>query len=103
MSNDTILAGLIAQANAKGCDVVTLRALVEESSEAGARRALERVGLQDGKAGADVGELRELLGAWRDAKRSAGKAAMQWLVRLMLAGLLIGIAYTAGFRGTVSG
>jgi hypothetical protein len=27
MTNDTILAGLIAQANAKGCDVATLRAL----------------------------------------------------------------------------
>ena len=103
MTNDMILAGLIAQANAKGCDVATLRALVEEASEAGAARALRRVGLSDLKAGEDVAELRELLGAWRDAKRSARKAAVQWVARLMLAGLLIGLAWAVGLRGLVTG
>jgi hypothetical protein len=37
-------------------------------------------------------ELRELLSAWRDAKRSAWRAVVTWAVRLMLAMLLIGIA-----------
>ena len=103
IGNDTILAGLIAQANAKGCDVATLRALVEEASEAGAGRALTRVGLNDRRAGEDVEELRELLSAWRDAKKSVGRTAMQWLARLVMIGLLIGLAYAVGLRGLVSG
>lgn len=103
MTNEFILAGLIAQANAKGCDVATLRALVEEASEAGAARALSRVGLSDAAAGADVGELRELLGSWRVAKRSAGKAAVGWIVKIVMAGLLIGIAWTAGVRELLGG
>jgi uncharacterized membrane protein len=37
-------------------------------------------------------ELRELLGAWRDAKRTAWRAVVTWLVRIALAMLLIGIA-----------
>ena len=39
MSAD-ILAQLVAQAEGRGIDLVTLRALVEEASEMGARRAL---------------------------------------------------------------
>jgi uncharacterized membrane protein len=36
--------------------------------------------------------LRELLSAWRDAKRTAWRAVVTWLVRIALAMLLIGIA-----------
>ncbi|MHB9880077.1 DUF6127 family protein [Pacificimonas sp. ICDLI1SI03] len=103
MTNDTILAGLIAQANAKGCDVATLRALVEEASEAGASRAMARVGLSDLGAGRDVAELRELLSAWRDAKSSARKAVVQWIARIVMMGLLIGLAWSLGLKGLVTG
>jgi len=91
-----MLARLVAQAAVERGDVVTLRALVEEASELGAARALERLGLGDDKARDDVGELRELLSAWRDAKRSAWKAAVEWLVRVCLALLLVGIALRLG-------
>jgi hypothetical protein len=37
-----ILAMLVAQAEGKGCDLITIRALVEEAAEAGARRALAK-------------------------------------------------------------
>lgn len=94
-----MLTGLIAQAAVKGADLVTLRALVEEASEVGAARALERVGLTDARAGEDVGELRDLLSAWREAKKSARAAVIGWLVKLMLAGLVTGIAVTVGLRG----
>ena len=40
MTNDALLATLVAQADGQVLDVVTLRALVEESSQSGARRAL---------------------------------------------------------------
>ena len=41
-------------------------------------------------------ELRELLQAWRDAKRSAWKAAAGWLARIALAALLVGMAVELG-------
>jgi hypothetical protein len=37
-------------------------------------------------------ELRELLSAWRDAKRSAWRAVVTWVVRVACAAVLIGIA-----------
>ncbi|MEO0499273.1 MAG: DUF6127 family protein [Pseudomonadota bacterium] len=98
MTNDMILAGLIAQANAKGCDVTTLRALVEEASDAGAARALRRVGLNDTSAGKDVEELRALLEAWRGAKRAAVRTAAIWVLRGVLILMLIGAAWMAGVK-----
>jgi hypothetical protein len=92
MTNDALLATLVAQADGRVIDVVTLRALVEESSQSGARRALGALGLDDERARRDMDELRELLGAWRDAKRTAWRAVVTWLVRIALAMLLIGIA-----------
>ena len=92
-----MLSQLIAQAEARGADLVTLRALVEEASEAGAERALARLGLADDKARGDINALRELLSAWRDAKRLAWRAVIGWVVRLMLAALLIALAVKFGF------
>ncbi|WP_347304520.1 DUF6127 family protein [Croceibacterium sp. TMG7-5b_MA50] len=87
-----MLAGLIAQAGASGADLVTLRAIIEEASELGAERVLTRLNLGDDRAQDDIDELRDLLGAWRAAKSSAWKAAIEWLVRGLMAVLLIGIA-----------
>lgn len=96
MTSNEMLARLIAQANAQGGDFVTLRAIVEEASELGAARVLDRLGLGDPGAQDDIDELRELLSAWRDAKASAWKAAIDWLVRGVLALLLVGIAVRLG-------
>jgi len=101
MKRDEMLAGLHAQAGANDSgdsgELVTLRAIVEEASELGARRVLERIGLGDAGAEKDIDELRELLAAWRAAKASAWKAAVEWIVRGVLALLLIGIALQLGF------
>ena len=96
MTREDLLARLIGQGHSEGGDLVTLRAMVEEASEIGAARALDRLGLGDADAGSDIDELRELLGAWRDAKASAWKAATDWIVRGLLALLLIGIAVRTG-------
>ena len=96
MSTEEMLARLLAQARAEGATIVTLRAMVEEASELGAQRALKRLGLGDDEAQGDIDELRELLSAWRDAKASAWKAAIEWLVRGVLALLLVGIAIRLG-------
>jgi len=92
VTNDALLATLVVQAEGRALDVVTLRALVEESSQAGARRALGALGLGDERARRDMDELRELLSAWRDAKRTAWRAVVTWAVRIALAAVLVGIA-----------
>jgi hypothetical protein len=97
MNREDMLARLIAQAETDGCDLVTLRAIVEEASDMGAVRVLDRMGLSDDEAHQDLAELRELLQAWRDAKASAWKAAVSWVVRGVLALLLFTFAMRFGF------
>ncbi|SNS16420.1 hypothetical protein SAMN06295912_10263 [Sphingomonas laterariae] len=96
-----MLARLMEQAEAEGADLVTLRALVEEASESGAERAMARLGLADPAAGADLGELRQLLGAWRDAKRTARNEVIGWAIRIGLALLLLGLAVKTGLIALV--
>jgi hypothetical protein len=99
MSRKDMLVRLVAQAAGQTSDLTTLRAIVEEASEVGAARALARLGLGDDQAHEDLDELRELLGAWRAAKASAWKAAVDWTVRLVFALLLIGIAVRLNVPG----
>lgn len=99
MKREEMLARLLAQAETEGSELITLRAIVEEASDLGAKRVLERMGLADEGAHEDLTELRELLQAWRDAKASAWKAAVDWLVRGVLALLLFGIAVRVGSPG----
>lgn len=102
-SGETLLAHLMAQADGRIADRVTMRALVEEASEAGATRALASLGLGDESARRDMDELRELLSAWRDAKRSARKAIVAWIMRIALATLLIGLTVQLGLTGLIHG
>jgi hypothetical protein len=89
----TILAQLIAQGAASGADMATLRAIAEEAGELGATRAMTRLGLADDAASRDLAELRELLTAWRDAKRSAWKAFAGWAAALLLAVLAVKLGF----------
>jgi hypothetical protein len=98
-----MLARLIEQAKGEGASVVALRALAEEASETGARRAIERLGLADPAARGDIGELRQLLGAWRDAKRTARNEVIGWAIRILLAALLMGLAVKTGLVGLMRG
>lgn len=103
MTDKGVVAQLMKQAEAEGAGLVTLRALVEEASELGAARALERLGLGDDKARGDMDELRELLSAWRDAKQSARRALVSWIVRVALALLLIGLAVRLRLTELITG
>jgi hypothetical protein len=100
-ANASMLALLVAQAEGQGADMVTLRALIEEASGVGAERALAALGLRDEKAGRDMLELRELLQAWRDAKKSAWNAVVTWAVRIFLAVLVAGMAVKMGLFAQV--
>lgn len=96
MSREDVLANLMAQARDDGAALVTLRGIVEEASALATDRVLDRLRLGDAGAETDLVELRELLRAWRDAKTSAWKALIGWIVRGVLALLLIGIAVRLG-------
>lgn len=96
MSDAGMLARLMHQAESEGAGLVTLRALAEEASETGAERALEALGLTGAEARRDMDELRQLLRAWRDAKKSALSAAVGWIVRIALALLVAGMAVKLG-------
>jgi Family of unknown function (DUF6127) len=91
MTGPDMLTQLTVQAEAHGTDVATLRAIVEEASQLGAQRAMQRLGLDDPNAAKDMAELRDLLSAWRDAKLTARKAVVDWMVKIGLALLLIGL------------
>ncbi|BDI59630.1 DUF6127 family protein [Qipengyuania nanhaisediminis] len=101
MSREDLLAGLMAQAHEEGATLITLRSIVEETSELAADRVLVRLGLADESAEGDLDELRELLRAWRDAKVSAWKAFIEWAIRGLLAALLVGIAVRLGVWDTL--
>lgn len=94
-----MLACLMEQAEAEGASFITVRALAEEASEIGAWRAMERLGLADRGAREDIGELRQLLDAWRDAKRTARNEVIGWAIRILLALLLLGLAVKMGLIG----
>jgi hypothetical protein len=102
-ANAAMLALLIGQAEGQGADMVTLRALIEEASEVGAERALSALGLRDEHARRDMDDLRELLRAWRDAKKSAREAVVSWAIRIVLALLVAGIAVRVGLLEMMRG
>jgi hypothetical protein len=89
----SVLAQLLAQGADRGADLATLRAIAEEAGELGATRALARLGLSDEGAVRDVAELRELLRAWRDAKRSAWKSVAGWVCAVLLGVLAVKLGF----------
>lgn len=99
MGDSNMLTHLTAQAEARGADLVMLRALIEEASEIGAARALALLGLEDDRARKDLEDMRELLSAWREAKVTAGRALVGWLIRTAIALLLLGVALRLGLSG----
>lgn len=77
-------------------DELVLRVSGDERPRRAARHILQR-------SEGDMRELRELIGAWRDAKRSVRSALIGWAVRAALAMMLIGMAVKLGLFGLVRG
>lgn len=100
-SADELLAELLATAEGQPVNFVLLQAVVEEASEAGASRALAALGLEDGTARKDMGELRELLSTWHAVKKSAWQTVTRWITGIFLAALMVAIAYQANLRALV--
>ena len=77
-----------------------LEALIQRAAEAGAKKALRDVGLQDDDAVHDMREIRDLLDSWRSVKRTAGKTFIQIITTLILGAILAGTAASSYFDFT---
>jgi sugar phosphate isomerase/epimerase len=64
--------------------------LLEHVAELGARRALTNVGLDGPEAARDINELRGLLDAFNQAKKTAGLTIVKMLVTGLVMALLAG-------------
>ena len=66
--------------------------LLDRAAERGAERCLAHLGLENGSAAKDIRELRDLLEAWRDARRTAWQTTVKVVTTGILAALLVGAA-----------
>ena len=76
--------------------------LLDRAAERGAERCLAlpclalpclaHLGLENGSAAKDIRELRDLLEAWRDARRTAWQTTIKVVTTGILAALLVGAA-----------
>ena len=66
--------------------------LLDRAAERGAERVLAHLGLENGHAAHDIRELRGLLEAWRDARRTAWQTAVKIITTALLAALIVGTA-----------
>jgi type III secretory pathway component EscT len=67
-----------------------LESILERAAEKGAQKALHSLGLQDDDAPQDVAELRSLLEAWRDVRKTMLQTATGMLTAFLLGALAIG-------------
>ena len=73
--------------------------LLTRAAERGAERCLAHLGLENGHAARDIRELRDLLEAWRDARRTAWQTVIKVATTGILAILLVGAAIKLKLMG----
>ena len=73
--------------------------LLTRAAERGAERCLAHLGLENGHAARDIRELRDLLEAWRDARRTAWQTTVKVITTGILAALLVGAAIKLKLMG----
>jgi protein gp37 len=90
--------------NTHSADILNLRPedldeLLTRAAERGAERALACLGLENGHAARDIRDLRGLIDAWREARRTAWQTTVKVLTTGVLAALLVGIAIKLRLMG----
>ena len=73
--------------------------LLDSAAERGAERVLAHLGLENGHAARDIRELRDLLEAWRDARRTAWQTIIKVVTTGLLAVILVGAAIKLKLMG----
>ncbi len=74
--------------------------MLDSAAQRGAERCLAHLGLENGSAAKDIRELRDLLEAWRDARRTAWRTAVKVVTTAILAMLLVGAAIKLKLMGS---
>ena len=74
--------------------------LLDRAAERGAERCLAHLGLENGSAAKDIRDLRDLLEAWRDARRTAWQTVIRVATTGVLALLLVGAVIKFKLMGT---
>lgn len=75
--------------------------LLDRAAERGAERVLSQLGLENGHAADDIRDLRSLLEAWRDARKTAWQTTIKVVTTGILAILLVGAAIKLKLMGGV--
>lgn len=78
-----------------------LEDMLDRAAERGAERVLAQLGLENGHAARDIRELRDLLEAWREARRTAWQTLVKVVTTGILAALIIGVAFKLKLTGGV--
>jgi hypothetical protein len=73
--------------------------LLNRAAERGVERCLAHLGLENGGAARDIRELRDLLEAWRDARRTAWRTTVKVVTTAVLSVLLVGAAIKLKLMG----
>ena len=73
--------------------------LLDRAAERGATRALANLGLENGHAAADIRDLRGLIDAWREARRTAWQTTVKVVTTGVLAAVLVGVAIKLRLMG----
>jgi hypothetical protein len=73
--------------------------LLDRAAERGAERCLAHLGLENGSAARDIRELRDLLEAWRDTRRTVWRTVIKVATTGLLAALLVGAAIKLKLMG----
>jgi hypothetical protein len=76
-----------------------LERMLDRAGKRGAVEALRAIGLEDETAGADIREVRTLLTAWRETKRTIWQQVVKMVVTLLLAAMAAGLALLAWTQG----
>lgn len=76
-----------------------LEAMLDRAARRGARQALTEIGLHDEHASRDIHEVRDLLGAWRDTRRSILNTATKIVTTAIL--LFIGGAVWMSIKSNI--
>jgi hypothetical protein len=74
--------------------------MLDSAAQRGAERCLAHLGLENGSAAKDIRELRDLLEAWRDARRTAWRTTVKVVTTAILAMLLVGAAIKLKLMGS---
>jgi len=73
--------------------------LLDRAAERGAERCLVHLGLENGSAAKDIRDLRDLLDALRDARRTVWRTVIKLVTTGILAALMVGAAIKLKMMG----